>query len=214
MRNFLSNSFKTFINAILAGIFIGIAGTVYLSVPNSIVGSVLFGFGLMSIVCYGFKLFTGAIGYLVNQGKETFNYLWILLLIWLGNFAGTFAVGTLVRQSRSFAAIDDRVDSICAAKLNDSWISLLVLSFFCGILMYTAVETYRRKELDPIFRFFAVFLCVSIFILCGFEHCIADMYYFSAAGVWSVKTLLVTLLLTLGNALGGFLLPLGDKIRQ
>ena len=80
--------------------------------------------------------------------------------------------------------------------------------------MYLAVETYRRKELGDIFRFAAVFLCVSIFILCGFEHCIANMFYFSAAGVWSVKTLLTVLLMTLGNSLGGWLLPLADKIRN
>ena len=80
--------------------------------------------------------------------------------------------------------------------------------------MYLAVETYRRKELGDIFRFAAVFLCVAIFILCGFEHCIANMYYFSAAGVWSVKTFGYILLMTLGNALGGWLVPLLDKIRN
>ncbi len=210
----MRESFRTLVNALLAGIFIGIAGTVYLAVKNPVAGAVLFGFGLLTILCYQFKLYTGAIGYLANQGKKTLAYCRTLFLIWCGNFGGTWLVGTLVRRSRVFARIDARVGAMCAEKLNDGLPSLLILAFFCGILMYVAVETYRREELAPIFRFFTVFLCVSIFILSGFEHCIADMFYFSAANVWSGKPLLVTLWLTLGNSLGGMLLPVMDKIRK
>ena len=206
---------KIFLNALLAGLFIGMAGTVYLAVPNANLGAFLFAFALMTILCYGFKLFTGAIGYLMTQKRaDIFSYLITLILIWLGNLGGCFAVGSLVRSTRTFALIEARVMSVCNAKLNDDPASLLILAFFCGILMYLAVETYRRKELGDIFRFAAVFLCVSIFILCGFEHCIANMFYFSAAGVWSVKTLLTVLLMTLGNSLGGWLLPLADKFRN
>ena len=206
---------KIFLNALLAGLFIGMAGTVYLAVPNANLGAFLFAFALMTILCYGFKLFTGAIGYLMTQKRsDIFSYLITLLLIWLGNLGGCFAVGSLVRSTRTFALIQERVMNVCNAKLNDDPVSLLILAFFCGILMYLAVETYRRKELGDIFRFAAVFLCVSIFILCGFEHCIANMFYFSAAGVWSVKTLLTVLLMTLGNSLGGWLLPLADKFRN
>ena len=206
---------KIFLNALLAGLFIGMAGTVYLAVPNANLGAFLFAFALMTILCYGFKLFTGAIGYLMTQKRsDIFSYLITLLLIWLGNLGGCFAVGSLVRSTRTFALIQERVMNVCNAKLNDDPVSLLILAFFCGILMYLAVETYRRKELGDIFRFAAVFLCVSIFILCGFEHCIANMFYFSAAGVWSVKTLLTVLLMTLGNSLGGWLLPLADKFRK
>lgn len=208
-------SFKTFVNAILSGIYIGIAGTVFLAVPDKIVGAVLFGFGLMTICCYGFKLYTGAIGYLVNQGRETLSYLWTLLLIWLGNFVGTFFVGTVFRSTRAFTeTFATRVTGICQDKLNDGFVSILILSFFCGVLMYMAVNTYRREDLAPVFRFASVFLCVTIFILCGFEHCIANMYYFSVADMWSGKTLGYVLMMTLGNSLGGWMLPLFDKIRQ
>jgi formate/nitrite transporter FocA (FNT family) len=206
---------KIFVNALLAGLFIGMAGTVYLAVPNANLGAFLFAFALMTILCYGFKLFTGAIGYLVTQKRgDVFSYLITLVLIWLGNLCGCFAVGTLVRNTRSFALINERVTNVCNAKLMDNPVSLLILAFFCGILMYLAVETYRRKELGDIFRFAAVFLCVAIFILCGFEHCIANMYYFSVAGMWSVNTLLSVLLMTLGNSLGGWLLPLAAKLRN
>ena len=206
---------KTFCNAFAAGLAIGIAGTVYLAVSNAQLGAFLFAFALMTILCYNFKLFTGAIGYLMTQKrKDILAYLVTLVLIWLGNLGGCFAVGSLVRCSRTFGKLDARAMAVCTEKLNDSPGSILILAFFCGILMYLAVETYRRKELGDIFRFAAVFLCVAIFILCGFEHCIANMYYFSVAGVWSVNTLLAVLLMTLGNSLGGWLVPLADKLRN
>ena len=211
----LTQSGKIFLNAILSGIAIGIAGTVFLAVKNANLGAFLFAFALMTILCYGFKLYTGAIGYLVTQKwKDVPAYLLTLFLIWTGNLIGCYAVGFLIRNSRTNNKLCERAAAVCAEKLADTPCSLLILSFFCGILMYLAVETFRRKELGDIFRFAAVFLCVAIFILSGFEHCIANMYYFSVAGVWSVNTLLAVLLMTLGNSLGGWLVPLADKLRN
>ena len=79
--------------------------------------------------------------------------------------------------------------------------------------MYVAVETFRKEEINPFARTLMVFLCVVIFILSGFEHSIAGMYYFSAAGMWGWQALAATGIMTLGNALGGMLLPMADKIR-
>lgn len=204
---------KIFINGIMAGIFIGIAGTVFLAVQFPPLGAFLFAFGLLTILCYQFKLFTGAIGYLANQGKKAPGYLITLLAIWLGNLAGCFAVGTLVRFSRTAEGIVPRVQALCEVKLADGFCSMLILSFFCGILMYVAVETFRKEEINPFARTLMVFLCVVIFILSGFEHSIAGMYYFSAAGMWSLDALGAVGIMTLGNALGGMLLPVADKIR-
>lgn len=206
---------RIFLNAILAGLFIGIAGTVCMAVPHPVMGAFLFGFGLLTIVCYGFKLFTGAVGYLAIQGRNTPRYLFELLIIWLGNLAGCFAVGQLVRQTRSFPNFARRVVGVCDAKLGDNLLSWLILSFFCGILMYVAVETFKRKEeLAPVVRAAVLFLCVAIFILSGFEHCIANMYYLSAADAWSWKALGAIGVMTCGNALGGMLLPVAGHVKK
>ena len=205
---------RIFLEAGLSGLFIGMAGTVFVSVQPPALGAFLFAFGLMTILCRGFKLYTGAIGYLVLQGRRTPRYLLELLDIWCGNLAGCALVGALLRQSGAFPALAGRLQGLCLAKLSDGWVSLLVLSFFCGILMYLAVDTFRRQEIPTPFRMATVFLCVVVFILCGFEHCVANMFYFSAAGAWSLRTLGVTLLMTLGNSLGGFLLPLADLLRS
>ena len=209
------SSGKLFLNAVLAGLFIGIAGTVCMAVPNAVMGAFLFGFGLLTIVSYGFKLYTGAVGYLAIQGKNAPRYLLELLLIWLGNLAGCFSVGFLVRQTRSFPGFAERVANVCAAKAGDSFVSWLILSFFCGILMYVAVETFKRKEeLSATVRVPVLFLCVAIFILSGYEHCIANMYYFSAADMWSWKALGAIGVMTLGNSLGGMLLPFAGHVKR
>lgn len=206
---------RVLINAVLAGLFIGLAGAVYLSVPNKFAGSFLFGFGLFTIVCYGFKLYTGAIGYLVNQGRKTGAYAVTLAIIWAGNWLGTWLVGTALRCSRVGSELSQKAGVLCSVKVADNWISLLVLGFFCGMLMYLAVESFRRKDEIPApGRIMMVFLCVMIFILSGFEHCIADMFYFSAAGAWNVDSLGKILIITAGNSLGGFLLPAAELVRH
>ena len=110
MRNFA----KIFINAILAGLGIGIAGTVFLRVKEPLVGSWLFGFGLLTIVVFGFKLFTGVIGYLGIQGRNTPRYALECAVIWAGNLVGTSLVGLLIRASRVFPSFSERIDGMVA----------------------------------------------------------------------------------------------------
>ena len=209
------NQLKILLNAVLAGLFIGLAGTVYLSVENKFAGAFLFGFGLFTIVCYGFKLYTGAIGYLVDQGKKAGAYAGTLAVIWIGNWIGTWFVGTMVRQSRIGAELSKKAAALCAVKNADSWPGLLILGLFCGLLMYLAVESFRRKDEIPApGRILMVFLCVMVFILSGFEHCIADMFYYSAADGWNAESFRTILIITVGNSLGGFLLPTAEKLRH
>lgn len=206
---------QTLLNALFAGLFIGIAGTVYLATPNALLGPFLFAFGLLTIICYQFKLFTGAVGYWANQrGMDIARYTLHLLEIWLGNLAGCALAGGLMRCTRVYPLFAQRVNSVCSTKLADSPESIFILAIFCGILMYVAVETFRHQELPGITRTVMVFLCVSVFILSGFEHSIAGMYYFSAAGMWSLKALSCIALMTAGNAVGGMLIPFADTLRK
>ncbi|MBQ6596752.1 MAG: formate/nitrite transporter family protein [Lentisphaeria bacterium] len=212
----MKETWLTLRGAVAAGIFIGLAGTVFLSVPDKFAGAFLFGFGLLTIVCCGFKLYTGAVGYLVLQKRSGVPAcLRTLAIIWLGNFIGTNLVGLALRASRVGGALALRADGLCRIKMQDSWSSLLVLSFCCGVLMFLAVDTFRRKEEYPgAIRMGMVFLCVMVFILSGFEHCIADMFYFSAAGAWNADSLKTILIITAGNSLGGFLLPAAELVRH
>ena len=68
--------------------------------------------------------------------------------------------------------------------------------------MYIAVEGYKKCQ-NPLI----LVACVADFILCGFEHCIADMFYFSLARAWSMDSLIAVLVITVGNSLGGMFIP-------
>ena len=196
------------IKSILAGIMRGIGGTIYLSLDNKIVGSILFAIGLFIIVVYSFNLYTGKIGYLINNFNK--KYIRELIITLIGNFIGTLFVGFILKYTRIYTMISEKAKTLADIKLNDTLISILILSLFCGILMYLAVNTY--KEVKDTGKYLAVFLGVIVFILCGFEHCIANMYYFSVSSTWSLNTLLYLLAMILGNSLGGILIPLCNKV--
>lgn len=193
-----------FYKAVLAGIAIAIGGIIYLSVENKIIGALLFTVGLYAIVLNGLFLYTGKVGYLVVE-KDKKEYLLILLTTWLGNLVGT-AIGAFAFLNTRNALIAQNVDIICDAKLDDTPLSIFILAVFCGILMYIAVDGFKEKG-NPII----LFMGVSVFILCGFEHCIANMFYFSLAQAWSGKAVLYLLIMTLGNSVGGILIPFAKK---
>lgn len=191
------------LSALAAGMWIGIGGTVYLSLKamnHPIAGAVLFSIGLLMIVTCSFHLYTGKIGYLF---KNKPCYLWELLFTWIGNLGGTALVGYLLRLTR--LSILPIAREMCEVKLSDSRCSIFILSVFCGILMYAAVNGYFTSK-EPFGRFLVVIFPVTVFILSGFEHCVANMFYFSAANMWSWKAWEYLFFMTLGNSLGGVLL--------
>ena len=196
---------RIFLKAVAAGITIGIGGAVYLTLENRVIGAVLFGVGLYTIVLNGLFLYTGKVGYLISA-KDKKAYILQLIFTWLGNFAGTALAAAAISATR-IRNLRRTAEVICKTKLADTPHSILILAVFCGILMYVAVDGFREKG-NPLILFF----CVTVFILCGFEHCIANMFYFSLAGAWSLRAVIYLLLMTLGNSVGGILLPLVKKV--
>lgn len=195
---------KYLLKSILAGIVIAIGGTIYLSIDNKILGSVFFTIGLFTVVVYSLNLYTGKIGYLVNNFN--IKYIKELIITLIGNFIGTFFVGFILKFTRIYSLINEKAKVIVDIKLNDNFLSILILSFFCGILMFLAVNGY--KTLKDSGKYLAVFLSVIVFILCGFEHCIANMYYFTIANSYNLVALKYLLIMILGNSIGGVLIPI------
>ncbi|MBP5255391.1 MAG: formate/nitrite transporter family protein [Lachnospiraceae bacterium] len=199
----LKQPLLTFFKAVAAGIMISIGGCVFLSSGNRIAGAVLFAVGLYAICAHRLNLYTGKIGYLAEKKKgEVLPYLRDLLLIWLGNFTGCILSGLAVNATRIGAGLSEAAAALTAPKLSDGLFSLFLLGIFCGILMYAAVEGYKLTK-NPLI----LFACVAAFILSGFEHCVADMFYFAAAGDYTLWMLLCTVVITLGNSAGGMLVP-------
>ncbi|MDP4133032.1 MAG: formate/nitrite transporter family protein [Bacillota bacterium] len=197
-----------FVKAILAGICIGLGGTAFLAVDNKIIGALLFTVGLFTILTNDLFLFTGKVCYAFNN---PFPYVWTLLYTWAGNLVGCLIVGYSVASTRVGDTYMQKAQGICQTKLSDNLLSIFILSILCNILIYIAVDGFKNIP-HEIGKYLAVFFGISVFIICGFEHCIANMFYFSIANMWGAKTLLYLAVMTIGNAVGGFIIPLLIKI--
>lgn len=199
----LKSAAAAFLRAFLAGVSIGIGGTVFLSCENRYVGSFLFAIGLFLIFSYGLNLFTGKVGYALENPP---SYILFLAIVWLGNFAGTFFVAKALTFTRVFPNIGEKALTLCEAKIADNPLSILILAFFCGLMMYLAADGYKKSD-NVLRKYLSVFLPVMIFILSGFEHCVANMFYYSLCDFFGSKELLYLLIMTAGNTLGSFLFP-------
>lgn len=199
---------RQLVSAMIAGMLIGVGGTVFLSLQNSVVGSFLFAIGLFSVVGFQLQLFTGKIGYLIFEKPVYFIELGIT---WLGNLIGTYVVAWMVQHTRIYQGISEKVVRIAAVKLGDSFLSIFLLAILCGLLMFIAVDLYRNLQ-GSMLKCIAIFVPVEVFILCGFEHVIANMFYFSLANIWNGHTVVSIVVTTLGNSVGGLLIPVYLKL--
>ncbi len=191
------NKFKIFISAILAGISISLGGTIFLSLDDKVIGSFLFAVGLFCVCTGGLHLFTGKVCYACFNDRD---YAISLPIIWLGNLVGAFLTATVIGLSR-IGNISEKASQMCEVKGNDSLLSLFVLGIFCNVFIFIAVEGY--KTIPDAGKYLAIIFGVMGFILCGTEHCVADMFYVSVAKAWSFDFLIRIIVITAGNSLGG-----------
>lgn len=199
-----------FVYAVLAGVAIAIGGTTFLSTDNKVLGAAFFAIGLYSVLTLGLNLFTGKVCYVFDKDK---NYAIDVAIIWLGNLVGACLFGLAICATRVSPALIEKATTIVDAKLADGLVSIFILAIFCNIMIYIPVENYLRNS-HEVGKYVGIFLGIIVFILCGFEHCIANMYYFTIAGAWSAKAVLYLLVMTAGNAIGGFIFPLCRKFKD
>lgn len=155
-------------SSILAGICIGIAGFGYLA-EKSIIGAVLFAFGLLTVVHYKLKLYTGTAGFIVKGEVGT------LFLILLGNLVGCFIVSLIARCSPM--PLQETAQKLLEGRLATGPLKGGILAVGCGFIMTTAV-TFARKDKN-----LPLLFGVPLFIMCGFPHCVADAIYYMAVPV-------------------------------
>lgn len=193
-------------DSILAGLMIGVGGAVSLSSDNRYVGAVLFSLGLLTIVHFKLGLYTGKVGNIVRNGAK---FIPEVLVTLLGNAIGTFIAAMLLKMTRIAPALVEKVSATVEAKTSDSVLSMFVLGIFCGMLMFIAVDGFRknREVSDSTAGYMFVVFPVVVFIICGFNHCIADMFYIFLSGAYSVSSLIYLVVVILGNAAGGMLIP-------
>ncbi|MBQ7378141.1 MAG: formate/nitrite transporter family protein [Clostridia bacterium] len=190
-----------FWSGIASGMLVGIGGTVYLSCENKVVGAVLFSVALLCICLLGLYLYTGKIGLFIEKPDKKSA---LALPIGLGgNVVGAALTGVLTAIAKP--SLIDAAQKACSAKLEGGMLKGLIAAVFCGVLMYAAVKTYGAKG-----TLLGIIFCIPTFILCGFEHSIADVYYFTVAsmrGAFDPMRIVFILVAVVGNTLGGWVLP-------
>lgn len=190
---------------IAAGLLITIGCCVFLACKNSIpdvgsaIGAVLFSVALLSICYKGYSLYTGRIGFLLDNLNK--DYISGLLLGLLGNVIATAVVGIAVQYA--IQNLQSVAETMCMGKLTQEWWQTLIRAILCGVLMYVAVAVYKEKK-----SVVGILFCIPVFILSGFEHSIADMGYFAIGGVYSAKAFGFIWIVIIGNSIGALILPL------
>lgn len=194
---------ESLLKSVMAGICIGIGGIVYLSVESKVVGAALFATGLFTVCTMGYHLYTGKACYLLDSPNKGSYLLW-LAQVWVGNLLGTALVGYAMRLTRNGPALAEKAQALCQTKLGDSLLSIFILAIFCNIMIYIGVESYRSNP-HPFGKYLGILLGIMVFILSGFEHCVANMFYFSVANAWSLTAVGYLLVMTAGNLVGAVL---------
>lgn len=200
-------------DSVLAGLMIGVGGVVSLSSDNRYIGAVLFSLGLLTIIHFKFGLYTGKVGNIARNGVKFIPEVAVTLL---GNGIGTFLAAVLIRLTRIAPPLVEKAQATVQTKTSDSIVSMFILGIFCGMLMFIAVDGYRKckENSDSTAGFMIVAFPVIVFIISGFNHCIADMFYIFLAGEYTLSALGYFVTGVLGNAVGGMLIPTFKKVSE
>lgn len=216
--------FKAFLLAILAGAFIafaGVASTVAsLNVQNgfaTLVKGCVFPVGLILVVLCGSELFTGnclLVMPLLHKDVKLGRTALFLAVVYVGNFVGAclVAIGVKLGGAMNVSGLETAFVTIATAKSSFGFGKAVVLGILCNVLVCLAVWISMAST-TVIGKIAGVFFPIAAFVICGFEHSIANMFYLSAGllfdgeGTLSASGLMLDNLLpvTLGNVVGGAL---------
>ncbi len=202
--------YKKSILSILAGMAIALGGIVFWGIKSvgtqvywNVIASYAFSIGLILVLVFGLWLFTGKIAYAIERKFSVWEYL----LMFVGNLFGALAVGYLafgiLRNTPLFSINETTVQS----KLeNFRFWDLFFSGMFCGMFVYAAVESYKIKKWVLGIRILLVIGLIGTFVYLKLNHCIANIFYFAFANVWSGKAVLFIFVNTLANSVGAILL--------
>lgn len=203
-----------FLKGILAGLSIGLGGFLYVLMRflingelGSILGSLLFAVGLFIVCTFSLSLYTGKIGLIFEEKKDLTFYLSLPIML-VGNAIGAIGLGYIF-----YFIFKDNADpnfmvsatNIANSRLvyNDfvDYLSTAIKSFLCGFCVYMAVKLFALNRLKPLGILSLVFF-VFVFVYAGFQHCIANMFYFGLANRFVGETFINLALVIIFNSFG------------
>lgn len=197
---------KTFMKAVFAGGAVSLGGIANILSGNKIAGSLFFVIGLFLVLTTNLNLFTGKICYFVTKDIGVKD----LIIIYLGNFCGAGLTGTIFSLLPKYQININNYSIEFMNRITAPIWQIFILAFFCNILIYIAVNGYNTQNQEWK-KAASLIFGVSIFVLCGFEHSIADIFYISFCNLWSIDSILFLFCVTIGNIFGGIFIPLIKK---
>lgn len=162
----MNHFFSILRSAIVAGLCISVGCVVNLRV-GGVAGAVLFSFGLLAVLHYKLKLYTGTAGFIRAKGDWS-----LLATVILGNIVGCAVCAYALSYAQPDILSPDM--AIVDSRLSKGPLACFLLAIGCGFIMTTAVQFGREGKFLPLL------FGVPVFILCGFTHSVADAFYFLA----------------------------------
>ena len=203
-----------YLKVLLFGIFAGLAiglGSFAFTIVSAYVtskegvmfASMLFSIGLILVCVLGLQLYTGKIGVVFDNREKLVENAINLPIMLVGNAIGAFALGILCHFIfMNVPDIATRIEAISVAKTASKFVFLE--GIFCGALVYIAVYCYKNFQ-NWGMKIIGIIVAVTLFVYCGFQHCIANMFYFGMAFNWNIDMLWNLLLVILTNSIGALL---------
>ena len=201
----------SFVKGILAGLAIGLGGFLYVLMVHfvqgelgRVLGSLLFAVGLFTVCTCMLHLYTGKIG-MVYEGKQTKDFYISLPVMLIGNAIGAFGFGFALWALFKDTSVMETVNRICTSRTNlasfDDFLAVIVQSTLCGVCVYLAVKAFSLNRLKPVGILLLAFF-VFVFVYSGFQHCIANMFYFGFGNHINGYTFINLAFCILFNSLG------------
>lgn len=189
-----SPAWRLFVLGIAAGLLIGLGAVTSSTAAHALsdagmvrlVSGLIFPIGLIMVILLGTELFTGnalmvtaAIDGRITWGKLARNWA----IVYAGNFVGAVALaacmaffGQLNIGGGDLAVYTAKV---AANKASMPWGNAFVLGIFCNLMVCIAVYLGNTSQ-ETSGRIMGIYVPIMGFVLAGFEHCVANMYYVPA----------------------------------
>lgn len=200
-----------------SGVMIGVGGTAFLlaltlyGAWGKLIGSLLFSLGILCIVMFEMKLFTGLISDIPEMGVRNF---WKLPVCFLGNMLGVLFAAFIVYYSPVAESVVPQAQTMMLAKLDaDLWgIKALCSSILCGFLITLSIGAVKYAPRKGLSTTVGVMFPIVVFAFCGFDHSVANTLYMFFLG-FTGKAVMYLLMCVVGNIIGGVILPILSLFR-
>ena len=193
---------KKLISAVMAGMYIGIGATTYLVTENKVAGSFFFCVGIFLVMNYYNLLFTKVVPFFTHKKYSVAD----VGITFVGNLIGGISYSFLISQTRLAEKILPKVNSVMEVKINDSYLSLFIMAVFCAVLVAYATFGEKIYPDNKLLSVLFTFLFIMAFVMCGFDHIVANMFYYSFYAINNgfTASLIPSFLVVLaGNIAGG-----------